>query len=238
LRSLSFFGHGSRLCDRRLKEVRAQRLLKCIEILRAASIHGMSKAATRDNLIETGLRLIRSAGYTATGINQILEAADVPKGSFYHHFATKDAFVLEVIKRYGVIEQQRWETLLSTSSPSPLKKLRRYFKDLIATYGLRGGPIAGCLLGNLSLEIAGQNTAIRDLLRKSYDAWQKAIATTIREAIARHEVPGTLKAENIAALLVNGWEGAQVRAKTEQNDKPLELFFDNAFNVLLKQLAT
>jgi TetR/AcrR family transcriptional repressor of nem operon len=194
----------------------------------------MSKQTTKENLIEVGVGLIHSAGYTATGINQVLEAAKVPKGSFYHHFSTKDEFVLDVVRRYAAGEQQRWERLLDESNLSPLKKLRRYFKDLIATYGRRGGPIAGCLLGNLSLEVAGQNTEIRNLLRQAFDAWQNAIAKTIREAIEKHELPKTAKADDLAALLVNGWEGAQVRAKSEQSDKPLELFFDNAFNVLLK----
>ena len=194
----------------------------------------MSKQTTKENLIEVGLRLIHTAGYTSTGINQILEAADVPKGSFYHHFTTKDEFVMEVIRRYAAGEQERWEKLLDDSNISPLKKLRRYFKDLMATYGRRGGPIAGCLLGNLSLEVAGQNEEIRKLLRQAFDAWQNAIAQTISEAIEKQELPKTSKADELAALLVNGWEGAQVRAKTDQSDKPLELFVDNAFNVLLK----
>src|ERR1700677_313018 len=194
----------------------------------------MSKQTTKENLIKVGLEMIRSAGYTATGINQVLEAANVPKGSFYHHFATKDEFVLEVIQRYAAIEQERWERFLDDSNLSPLKKLRRYFKDLIATYGRRGGPISGCLLGNLSLEIAGQNDEIRKLLAKAFDAWQDALARTIREAIEKQELPKTLHADDVAALLVNNWEGAQARAKTEQNDKPLELFYDNAFNFLLK----
>lgn len=194
----------------------------------------MSKQTTKENLISVGLDMIRSAGYSATGINQILEAAKVPKGSFYHHFTTKDEFVLEVIRRYAAGEQERWEKFLNDSNLSPLKKLRRYFKDLIATYGLRGGPIAGCLLGNLSLEVAGQNDAIRKLLAQAYDAWQAAFAKTIQEAIDQHEVPKTVKADDVAALLVNNWEGAQTRAKTEQNDKPLELFVNNVFNVLLK----
>jgi TetR/AcrR family transcriptional repressor of nem operon len=194
----------------------------------------MSKQTTKENLIKVGLELIRSAGYTATGINQVLEAANVPKGSFYHHFATKDEFVLEVIQRYAAIEQERWEKFLDDSNLSPLKKLRRYFKDLIATYGRRGGPISGCLLGNLSLEIAGQNNEIRELLAKAFDAWQDAMAKTIREAIEKQELPKGFRADDVAALLVNNWEGAQARAKAEQNDKPLELFFDNAFNFLLK----
>jgi TetR/AcrR family transcriptional regulator, transcriptional repressor for nem operon len=194
----------------------------------------MGKQTTRDNLITVGVELIRTAGYTATGINQVLEAAKVPKGSFYHHFATKDEFVLEVIQRYAAGEQERWEKFLDNSNLSPLKKLRRYFKDLIATYGRRGGPIAGCLLGNLSLEVAGQNDPIRKLLAKIFDAWQAALAKTIREAIEKQELPETIKADDVAALLVNNWEGAQTRAKAEQNDKPLELFLDNAFNFLLK----
>jgi TetR/AcrR family transcriptional repressor of nem operon len=194
----------------------------------------MSKQTTKENLITVGLDLIRSAGYTATGINQILEAAKVPKGSFYHHFTTKDEFVLEVIQRYAAGEQDRWEKFLNDSNPSPLKRLRRYFKDLIATYGRRGGPIAGCLLGNLSLEVAGQNDEIRKLLAGAFDAWQAAFAKTIQEAIEKQEVPKTVKADDVAALLVNNWEGAQTRAKTEQNDRPLELFVDNVFNNLLK----
>jgi TetR/AcrR family transcriptional regulator, transcriptional repressor for nem operon len=194
----------------------------------------MGKQTTRENLIEVGLELIHSSGYTATGINQVLETARVPKGSFYHHFSTKDEFVLEVVKRYAAGEQERWERLLDDSNLSPSKKLRRYFKDLIATYGRRGGPIAGCLLGNLSLEVAGQNVEIRNLLRQAFDAWQNAIARTIREAIEKQELPRATKADDLAALLVNGWEGAQVRAKAEQSDKPLELFFDNAFDVLLR----
>src|ERR1700753_4323569 len=136
----------------------------------------MSKQSTRENLIEVGLGLIHASGYTATGINQVLEAAKVPKGSFYHHFTTKDEFVLEVIKRYAAGEQERWERLLDDSNLSPMKKLRRYFKDLIATYGRRGGPISGCLLGNLSLEVAGQNEEIRKLLSMAFDAGGAALA--------------------------------------------------------------
>ena len=194
----------------------------------------MGKQSTREHLVEVGLELVRSAGYSATGINQILEVAKIPKGSFYHHFSTKDEFVMEVIRRYVAGEQERLERNLDDSSLPPLKKLRRYFKDLIATYGRRGGPISGCLLGNLSLEIGGQNAEIRGLLSHAFGAWQNALAKTIREASEAKELPRTAKADDLAALLVNGWEGAQVRAKADQSDKPLEMFFDSAFNILLK----
>ena len=193
----------------------------------------MANHGTREELIEVGLKQIHSAGYTATGINQILELADVPKGSFYHHFASKDAFAKEVLEHYNSGEEQRWKSFLEDTKLSPLKRLRKYFKEMIAIYGRRGRS-AGCLLGNMTLDVAEHNPALRGVLRKSFDCWQNAIAKTIREAIEQQELPKTANANELAALLVNNWEGAQVRAKAEQSDKPLELFLDVAFNVLLK----
>jgi TetR/AcrR family transcriptional regulator, transcriptional repressor for nem operon len=193
----------------------------------------MANHGTREELIEVGLKQIHSAGYTATGINQILELADVPKGSFYHHFASKDAFAKEILEHYNFGEQERWESFLGDTKVSPLKRLRKYFKEMIAIYGRRGRS-AGCLLGNMTLEVAEHNPELRGVLRKSFDCWQDAIAKTIREAIEQRELPKTANADELAALLVNNWEGAQVRTKAEQSDKPLELFLDVAFNVLLK----
>jgi len=193
----------------------------------------MANHGTREELIEVGLKQIHSAGYTATGINQILELADVPKGSFYHHFASKDAFAKEILEHYNFGEQKRWESFLGDTKVSPLKRLRRYFKEMIAIYGRRGRS-AGCLLGNMTLDVAEHNPALRGVLRKSFDCWQNAIAKTIREAIEKRELPKTANADELAAVLVNAWEGAQVRTKVEQSDKPLELFLDVTFNVLLK----
>ena len=193
----------------------------------------MANHGTREELIEVGLKQIHSAGYTATGINQILELADVPKGSFYHHFASKDAFAKEILEHYNFGEQERWESFLGDTKVSPLKRLRKYFKEMIAIYGRRGRS-AGCLLGNMTLDVAEHNPALRGVLRKSFDCWQNAIAKTIREAIEQHELPKTANADELAAVLVNAWEGAQVRTKVEQSDKPLELFLDVTFNVLLK----
>ena len=192
----------------------------------------MSKNVAREALIEVGLELIRSTGYAATGINQILDAAETR--SFYNHFANKEQFVIEVIQRYVADGHQHMERMLSDFTLSPLQRLRRYFEDMIAIHGRRGGPIKGCLLSNLSLEVAGHNPNIRDTLRQSFDGWQQAIAMTIREAMNNGELPRTTKANELAAVIVDTWQGAQVRAKTEQNDKALHLFLDSTFDILLR----
>ena len=192
----------------------------------------MDNSSPKQDLIEVGLELIRSTGYAATGINQILAAAQAR--SFYSYFASKDEFVIEVIKFYTASEQQRMERISANSALSPLEKLRQYFEDKIATHGHRSGRFTACLLGTLSLEVAGHNAEIRSLLRRSFAEWQKTIATTIRESIESGELPRTARANDLAAIILDNWEGAQVRAKTEQTDKALDLFFHSTFNMLLK----
>jgi len=190
------------------------------------------KKRNRETLIEVGLELISSTGYAATGINQILDAGE--SRSFYSYFTSKEQFVIEVIKLYVAGRHQHMELTMSDSSLSPLQKLRRYFEDMVVTHGRHSGQIKGCLLGNLSVEIAGHSKEIRDLLRESFDGWQRAIAMTIRDAIAAGELPQTARASELAAVIVDSWQGAQVRAKAEQDDKPFRLFFDSTFNILLR----
>jgi len=190
------------------------------------------KQKTREALIEVGLELIHSTGYTATGINQIMAKAQVR--SFYSHFASKDELVLEVIKRYMAIERERWDGVFRDPNLSPLNRLRQYFEVMIAARGASNGPIIGCLLGNLALEIHEDSTEIRHLLRQELDLWQEALASMIREAVRKQELPRSTKPDNVAAVLIDNWQGAQIRAKTQQSDVALLLFFESAFNVLLR----
>jgi TetR/AcrR family transcriptional repressor of nem operon len=78
----------------------------------------MSKQTTREHLIQVCLDTIRSFGVYRSEPG--LEAAEVPKGSFYQHFTTKDEFVLESIKRYAAGAQERWERLLGDPTLSRL----------------------------------------------------------------------------------------------------------------------
>jgi len=142
-----------------------------------------------------------------------------------------------VIKFYAASEQQHLERIKADFAPSPLEKLRRYFEDKIATNGYQSGRFTGCLLGTLSLEVAGYNTEIRRLLRRSFDEWQAAIAGIIREAIEGGQLSRAASEHELAAIILDTWEGAQVRAKADRSDKALNLFLNSTFNVLLKTAA-
>jgi TetR/AcrR family transcriptional regulator, transcriptional repressor for nem operon len=188
---------------------------------------------TRDHLLQVGLRLIRSLGYASTGVKEILDEADVPKGSFYHHFASKEAFAKEVLELYVRGENERAQRILQDGKAAPLKRLRRYFEELITVYGPTA-KISGCLIGNLSLEMADHSDSIQSVLHLSFSNWQRGVAGILQEAIERGDLARSNKPQELASFLLNSYEGALLRSKADRSSKPLENFLHFAFNVLLK----
>jgi TetR/AcrR family transcriptional regulator, transcriptional repressor for nem operon len=188
---------------------------------------------TRDHLLQVGLRRIHAMGYAATGVKEILDDAKVPKGSFYHHFASKEAFAKEVLEQYVRGESRRVEKILRDGKTAPLKRLRIYFEELIAVYG-PGATTSGCMIGNLSLEMADQSDSIQSLLHLSFTNWQTGIAGVLQEAIDRGDLAKSNQPQELASFLLNSYQGALLRSKADRSDNPLENFLHFAFNVLLK----
>lgn len=187
----------------------------------------------KEQLVQVGLTRFLADGYAATGINTILEEAGVPKGSFYHHFASKEAFAVEVLKAYTAGEDARFAEHAAVSKLAPLERLRRYFKAMIVAHGY-SSPISGCLLGVLSLEVAEHSEVVRKATRAGLDGWQAGIAEVLDAAVAAGELPEDSETSELAALIVAHWQGALVRMKSEQSNRPLELFLRFTFGRLLK----
>ena len=194
----------------------------------------MSAPSTREHLLEVGLERLRSTGYTATGVKEVLDLANVPKGSFYHYFPSKEAFAGEAFQRYVEGEVRRMERILEDRKVAPLKRLRRYFEELISVYGQKAA-ISGCLVGSLSLEIADHSPKLQAQLQAVYGDWQRSLADVVREAVERGDLARSTQPDRLAEFLLNSYEGALVRMKADKSDRPLENFLHFAFDVLLKR---
>ena len=194
----------------------------------------MAAKSTREHLIDVGLGLMHLHGYNATGLTDILKAANVPKGSFYHHFDSKEAFAAAALERYGMREREHAEAVLNDTTTPPLKRLRRYFNDLAKTYGQKGA-IPGCMMGRFSLEIAEESPQLRKRISASFDHWQHTIARVIRQAVAQKELPAGTDPEPLAGFLLNSWEGALLRSQADKSNVPLENFMRYVFDGLLSK---
>lgn len=192
----------------------------------------MATKSTRDHLIDVGVGLMHRNGYNATGLSDILKAADVPKGSFYHHFGSKEDFAAAALERYGMREREHAAAVLSDMTTPPLKRLRTYFGDLVKMYGQKGA-IPGCMMGRFSLEIAGESPRLRKRISASFDHWQHAIAAVIGQAIAQKELPAGTDSDLLAGFVLNSWEGALLRSQAEKSDASLGSFMHFVFDELL-----
>jgi TetR/AcrR family transcriptional regulator, transcriptional repressor for nem operon len=191
----------------------------------------VSKPNVREQLLAAGLETLHARGFNATGVQDIVDAAGVPKGSFYNHFASKDALGAEVVQAYAAKAGTRLR-LLQDSSVPPLVRLHKYFEAL-NQLGVASGYAHGCLLGNFSTELSAQSPAIRDCLRAVFTDWTAAIAVVIAEAQGAGDVPKTMAASTLAGFLVDAWEGAVMRSKVERSGGPLDAFLAVAFSKIL-----
>jgi TetR/AcrR family transcriptional repressor of nem operon len=190
--------------------------------------------STRDHLLAVGLERLRSTGYTATGVKEVLDLAKVPKGSFYHYFPSKEEFAVEVFHLYAKGEAERSERVLGDRKVAPLKRLRQYFEELISVFGQRA-EISGCLVGSLTLEVADHSPRLRSELKGVFAVWQKSVADVLREAVTRGDLAKSTDPGALAGFLLNSYEGSLIRMKAEKSDRPLDSFLHFAFDVLLKK---
>jgi TetR/AcrR family transcriptional repressor of nem operon len=191
-----------------------------------------SPNATKEHLIDIGLDLMRKRGYGATGLQDILESARVPKGSFYHHFGSKEEFASAVIERYFTMSAAHCTGLLSNTRQRPLRRLRRYFEELIQLAG-QTAPIKGCLLGSFSLEVAPASMLLQERLSSSFTQWQSVVASVLQEAVDTGDLDKSVKAGTLAGFILNSWEGALLRSQADKSDAPLKDFVHYVFDELL-----
>ena len=189
-------------------------------------------SSTRDQLIEAGVTLMRRNGYGATGLREILSATGAAKGSFYHYFGSKEEFAVAVLERYAQFATEHCRTIFENTRQTPLKRLRRYFEELIVMAG-PSAPVQGCLLGSFSLEIAGTSSVLQKCLNLGFAQWQAAISGLLREAMEKGELPKSADADSLAGFVLSSWEGALLRSQASRSEGPLKEFVHYVFDRLL-----
>lgn len=194
----------------------------------------MEKKDTKAEIIAKGTEMISLNGYNATGIDAVLKQVNVPKGSFYHYFGSKEDFGLAVIDRFAERYQQRLETFLDDVEVTPLNRIRNYLESGLARFA-QNQCAKGCLIGNLGQELADQNERFRSRLDEIFQSWKVHFAACIREAQGVGELAPDLDVNIIAGFILSGWEGAILRAKVMKSPQPMRDFIETLFSTVLKR---
>ena len=184
----------------------------------------MSKReAKKDHLLTCGLDVMKVHGYNGTSVKDIVDAAGVPKGSFYNYFDSKEDFAVEAIEQVARDSYAMAEQHLVHSSAPALKRLQHFFEahsDQVCDDGYQ----VGCFLGNMGQEMSDCCDVIRQTVQRTLATITALIEQVLEEGRANGELDKKQDPEELAQFLFNAWEGTLLRMKAEKSRAPLENF--------------
>jgi TetR/AcrR family transcriptional repressor of nem operon len=184
--------------------------------------------SSKDRLIEAGMAMLLQRGYNHLGIQDVLAATKLPKGSFYHHFENKEDFALAVVDRYMAGVHGALDTFLLDERQPPLQRIRNFFEATRESY--KGEGYLGCLIGGLGQELSGVNETFRARIESCISQIAAKLEACLRIAVARGDVRRTRDPKRLAAILVNCWEGAALRTRLLRDPAPLGAMLDFYFD--------
>jgi len=196
-----------------------------------AKAHTNDSSDVRDNILAVGQRIMSGKGFSAVGLNEILTAAKVPKGSFYHYFGSKDAFGEALLSNYFEEYLAELDGVMAQPGASTAQRLLQYFdmwRDNQSFLDCQGK----CLAVKLAAEVADLSEAMRAVL----DTGTAAIIARLAGAIERGVGDGSLDIDGeprqVAESLYQLWLGASIMVKIVRGTAP----FDAAMAVTRRML--
>lgn len=189
---------------------------------------------TRARLISVGTEILSEKGFGSTGVEEILDKARVPKGSFYYYFESKAHFGLAVIDNYDFLWAQKLSRLLRDPATPPLERISNYIAEGVRgleRYAFR----RGCLIGNMGQEMASLDDVFRARILNVFNSWAAYIADCLTQAKDRGELSAALDVQALSKFFWFAWEGAILQAKLERSVAPIEQFRAVMFENILKR---
>jgi TetR/AcrR family transcriptional regulator, transcriptional repressor for nem operon len=189
-------------------------------------------ADTKERVLQVGLDLVCTKSFHSVGLSEILAVANVPKGSFYHYFPSKEAFGVELIRHYADEGAAKWDPLLEPHTGlKPLDRLLTLMEAqiaLMAEHGCR----QSCLLVKLAAEVSQLSEPMRAEVVRIMAAWRSMWEKLIREGQESGDIRKDAPAEELTSFVQAAWLGAVVRAHVEQGASVLRRIKDGVRDYL------
>lgn len=177
--------------------------------------------ATRQTILDTGYALVLRKGFAALGLQEILQASGVPKGSFYHYFASKEAFGCALLESY-VSDYGRRVNQIFAQDGTGRERLMRYWHAWLDGAEDSGRGLAeDCLAVKLAAEVADLSEDMRRVLHDGVERLIARIAAMIDEARADGSLPDGADSPALAQVLYQMWLGAALMAKLSRDRSPM-----------------
>jgi len=185
----------------------------------------------RQHILDTAKPIILGKGFSAVGLNELLNAAEVPKGSFYHYFKSKEYFGEALLDSYFEAYLMRLEILLSAEGMNGAERLMSYWQRWLETQ-CGDDAETKCMVVKLGGEVSDLSEPMRLALQRGTNHIISRLADGIEEGIADGSLPNDLVAADTALVLYNQWLGATVLTKIWHDQSALESSMCNTERIL------
>jgi len=176
---------------------------------------------TREHLLATGQRIMAGKGFSAVGLKEILDESDVPKGSFYYYFTSKEAFGVAMLESYFDAYLAELDETLNQSGISYAQRLINYWRNWQESqsfYDCQGK----CLAVKLGAEVADLSDKMRVTLMRGTAGIISRLAAALKSGAAEGSLTLENEAEEVAESLYQLWMGASVMVKIVRTTTPFD----------------
>jgi len=180
---------------------------------------------TKTRILEAAEPIMIAKGFHALGIAEVLEAAKIPKGSFYHHFESKEAFGVALIEHYAGEHNAFMRDFFQKRDLKPSDRILAWFgMSLSRAAGRAYGPL--CLICKLSAEVSTFGEPMRAALAEETAFGRGLLVEAIREGQAGGNIGKAFSSEELADLMLSAWTGALQGMQVRKNLAPLQQTLD------------
>lgn len=192
-----------------------------------------NKQIKRERLLDQGVKMLMDQGYHGTGLKEILDVVQIPKGSFYSYFGSKEKFAAEAITHYIEPFVDLLTQHLQAPNTDGLTALKNYYAELISEVE-KTGYKGGCLLGNMMGEVGDTSEECRRSLLATIERYnllqESALLSGQKEGLVRQD----RSAKSMTDLLFSSWQGALLQMKIAQSVEPLQVCWDTLLDDFFK----
>jgi len=181
-------------------------------------------SSTKEKIITTGIEVLLQKGYNGAGLKEILDAANVPKGSFYHFFKNKEDFAKEALTHYSDQFKPLLQQYLSDSTKPAIQRIPDFFNAMTDFFESQKDCKGGCLVGNMAQELADVNTPLRAHILQIVSSWNIYFIDCLDEAKQAGDLGKEANTRELAEFILNSWEGALLKMKIVSSIAPLQTF--------------
>ena len=194
----------------------------------------MDREEKKLDIIAKSRDIMYLKGYNATGVQEIADAAGIPKGSFYNYFKNKEQFAIELMDCYCQEGCAQMDSIFAMKELTPLARISLMFDTMIEHFTRDEKFTKGSFIGNISQEMGDMSELISKSAEDNYREIVAHIKGVLQEAKDEGEIRESLDLDKMANFMLNSKEGAMVRMKASKDSAPLRVFKDMIMELLTK----